>query len=229
MERKSTPRCGENAGLQSQTRGFSLLELLVVIGIILVVAAFAAPSWLSAIHQYQRESTARSIANIILRARFEAVKGNKRVATAFAPAAGVNGDLYGVDLNGNGTLEPNEPITMVLNGVSFWNSNAPAAPPTTNLPADYSTFTVPTAPAPQPPASQSPTPLTSYSIVFSPQGTVVVYQSPNWVLAPQVQGFAVTNGATIGAANSDSYLIEITPAGRVRLFHWQAGVGWVAR
>jgi len=229
MERKSTPPCGENAGSQSRNRGFSLLELLVVIGIILVVAAFAAPSLLSALRTYQRESMARGIANIILQARFEAIKGNKRVSTAFAPAAGVNGDTYGVDLNGNGTLDPNEPIAMLLNGLSFWNSNTPAAPPTTNLPADYSTFTVPTAPATQPPASQGPTPLTSYNIVFSPQGTVVVYQNPNWALAPQVQGFAVTNGATIGAANSNSYLIEITPAGRVRLFYWQAGVGWVAR
>jgi len=181
------------------------------------------------LRRYQTESSARNIANIILQARSEAVKLKRRVGTAFVVASGNNGDRYGVDENGDGVLQPTEPMAMAVNGLAFWQSDTPGAPPTTNLPADYSTFTVPSAPTLQPLATQSPTPLTNYSIVFSPQGTVVVFQSPNWVLAPQVQGFAVTNATAIGVGNTDSYLILITPTGRIRIFVWQAGLGWVAR
>jgi hypothetical protein len=39
----------------------------------------------------------------------------------------------------------------------------------------------------------------------------------------------VTNATAIGVGTTDSYLILITPTGRIRIFVWQAGLGWVAR
>lgn len=217
--------CG---GLRASDAGFSLLELLIVIGALLIVGAFAAPALFRAVRRSQSETTARNIAGILRQARSEAVKRNKRIGTAFASGAGNNSDIYGIDENGNGTIDATEPRVMAMKGMTFWNGNTPAAPPVTNLPVDYSTFTVPPLPGAQPPATQGPTPLTAYNIVFSPQGTVVVFQGGEWVLAPQVQGFSVTDAVAIGAGDTDSYLITITPAGNVRMFTWQNGVGWVA-
>lgn len=68
---------------------------------------------------------ARNFANMILRARTEAVKRNKRMSTAFVPASGVNGDLYGVDLNRGGTLDTSGPTIMAVNGVTLMNGRLP--------------------------------------------------------------------------------------------------------
>ena len=52
--------------------GFSLLEVLVVIAILLTLMALATPSMLRAINSYRLESTARGVSTLIQRARFEA-------------------------------------------------------------------------------------------------------------------------------------------------------------
>ncbi len=202
----------ERPGLRNP-QGFSVTELLVVVTIILVTTAAATPTLVRTVQRYRAEASARNIANIIMRARLEAIKRNQRLSTIFVPPSGGKGARYGIDLNGNGVLDATEPQIMAASGVTFWQDNTPAIPPTTGLPADYTSLAAPTAPSGGP---------TSYSVSFSPQGTVVVNNAGNWQLASKAMAIAVSNGASISAGHS-SWLITITPAAHIRMFFWENG------
>lgn len=56
--------------------GFSLIELLVVVAIMLVVAAFAIPTLSTTMDSYRLHSTLGSAANMVQRARMQAIKRN---------------------------------------------------------------------------------------------------------------------------------------------------------
>ena len=54
-----------------QERGFSLIELLIVVSISLVMAGFAAPQFRESLIRYQMESRARSVQGLIVAAKRE--------------------------------------------------------------------------------------------------------------------------------------------------------------
>lgn len=197
---------------RARDRGFSVMELLICVAIMAIVAAIAVPMVLSSVDRYQVESSAHNVAQMLLEARTDAVKTHRRVSTIFVAPAANNGTVFGIDLNGDGSLQQTEPQTMLARGVGFWQNDSAAVPSTTNLPSDYSNLSAPSA----------------YAVTFSPRGTVVVNNGATWQLATSVFAICVTNGSSIGAAGSDSWLITVTPAAHVEVFRWLAGTGWVA-
>ncbi|MCH7765411.1 MAG: type II secretion system protein [Acidobacteria bacterium] len=68
---------------RTKQRGFTMLELLVVVFIVLIMSAMAVPALFRSIRGYQLEGAARKVANVIVRARFEAVQRNRRICSAF--------------------------------------------------------------------------------------------------------------------------------------------------
>ena len=192
-------------------RGFTLMEMMVVIAIIMILGAIAAPTLVRAMRRYQTEATARNVANILLRTRYEAIQRNRRISTIFVPPVGNQGALYGIDLDGDAILDPGEPRILAALAVDFWRNNVPTPPPTTNLPPDY-------VPPALPPA---------YSITFSPEGTVVTQVGGvgPWQLAPQVQIICFVRFGRPGLTaqnirDFEAWLIGATPAGRVRVWRW---------
>ena len=57
-------------------KGFSLLELVVVLGIVMTVCAISIPSFIKANHGYQLQSSAREIAQVLQAAKFKAIGSN---------------------------------------------------------------------------------------------------------------------------------------------------------
>lgn len=86
--------------------GFSLLEMIVVVAIFVILVAIAAPSFTRALRRYQLETSARNVANMIQRARYEAIRANRNVTVI---AGGGAPTMYGIDFNGNNNLDPGEP------------------------------------------------------------------------------------------------------------------------
>ena len=98
-------------------RGFSMVELVIVVAITLVVAAVAIPQVLIATQNFKLRSTASSLSGLIQKARMLAVARNATcppgTATCsqngyYAAKAVFSGGLYNffVDMDGNGTINP---------------------------------------------------------------------------------------------------------------------------
>jgi len=197
----------------SKSRGFSLIELLIVVGIILVLSGIAMPNLFRAIRSYQLESAGRQVGNMILRARYEAMQRNRRVCTVFQ-RVGAEG-RYGLDLTGPDaepcddpapTLDANESFMVTNNIVNWFFNDTPNLPPLTGLPAGYNTVATIEAPP-------------RFRIVFSPRGTVVQPMvGGGWQMATNVQAINLVRNIP---NDYDGVLITVTPVGRIKLYRWR--------
>jgi len=196
--------------------GFSLLEMLVVVAILITVMAIAAPSLLRAINSYRLESTARGVSGLIQRTRFEAMRRNRTTCTGFVDL-GSEG-RYVMDIQGATpspctetppTLNDGEPAVATPSNVMWYSAGAPQLPPSFNgLPAGYNaaTMVVPT----------------DYRMIFSPRGTAMVDNGAgNFIIATRIQAICLLGRRDQDLpAVDDAVLITVTPVGNVKLFKW---------
>ncbi len=105
-----------------KNRGFSLVELLVVIGIILVISALAVPNVARQIRQYRLGSNATLLANFIQRARFEAIKRNTTVSCRLLP---VNPITLFVDSDNDSVQDANESLLVLPSDLAFVGGGPP--------------------------------------------------------------------------------------------------------
>lgn len=138
-------------------RGFSVVELVVVLAIILVLSSIAIPSLLSSMRAYRISSAASSLSALLQRARFEAIRRNTPISVR--TKVDVTGDMVVYcDLNGNGNLDPDEPQIMQTSDIQFVAAGGSVpGPASTGYPAAVS-----------PPGK----------ITFDPRGTVIYPGAP---------------------------------------------------
>ena len=103
--------------------GFSMIELLVTILIMLVIAAIAIPNFMRQLNSYKLASTARSVSDLIQRTRYEAIKQNTKITCHFA--LGATPPSAWIDINGTGSFANNDPEVVY---------SAPILPTGTALP-----------------------------------------------------------------------------------------------
>lgn len=107
-------------------RGFSLIELMIVVGITLIVAAVAVPQVLNGLRYLRLRSSASSIAGLIQQTRQRSVRDNRY----YAMLSGTHNNAAGgipiafIDLNNNGQYDAREPMVMLSDRVTL----NPAAP-----------------------------------------------------------------------------------------------------
>jgi prepilin-type N-terminal cleavage/methylation domain-containing protein len=105
-------------------RGFSLIELLVVMALMLIVAALGIPTLITAMHQAKVFGVAQEMKTMMAQGRLEAIK-TARAILQIVPSTGP-GDIAHVqlfvDADGDGKLSGSETVTGSLylpNGISF--------------------------------------------------------------------------------------------------------------
>ena len=96
---------------QPARRAFSLMELVVVLAIIAIAAAIAAPRYANAIARYRAETAARRVAADLAYARALAQQTSSNQTVAFDPATDVY-TLAGVD----DPDRPGQPYPVALAG-----------------------------------------------------------------------------------------------------------------
>lgn len=177
--------------------GFSILELLIVIGIILVVAAMAIPKLMTTIADVRMRGAVNSASGIIQQARMVAIKDNLLRKVKYSNATG-SGFVY-VDLNDDGAIQSTEP--QVQMGSTIMAYSAP-----TSVPALTST-------------DLGYTPVVVTSIMFNPRG--IPCSDTNTCGSGMVIYF--TDNRNMGSPGWAA--VSVAPAGRVKTWMW-AGSKW---
>lgn len=109
----------------SRVAGYSLVEMMMTLAIGLVLASIALPTMIRAIQSYRLNSVAQQVANLIELTRYTAIRRN---SVMFLQMTVKNGNtIFYVDLNGNTTLDPNEPMVMLPSDMQLAN-NKPLTP-----------------------------------------------------------------------------------------------------
>jgi prepilin-type N-terminal cleavage/methylation domain-containing protein len=113
--------------MRKRHSGFSLIELLVVVAIIMVVAAMATPSVMDAVNGIRLRGSANDVAGLLQQCRQAAVKNNRYYTIKPATVTGAQGAY--VDLNYNNSYDnvapAPEPLIQFASNVSVVSAGAP--------------------------------------------------------------------------------------------------------
>jgi prepilin-type N-terminal cleavage/methylation domain-containing protein len=213
----------------SKARGFSLVELLIVLAIIMVVSAMALPSMARGITTIRLRGAASTIAGMIQKTRIEAVRSNRimvlREATlndGVTPVFYVDGAVAaGTNVSQqNQVLDNFEPQAMISKEVQQQSSGYPSFD--TNSLLGY---------------NASPT-SGAFRLAFNQRGLpcTVVTDTTSGITACPLNSSpssptAGTNSSYLyffklsGAFGDQWVAITVTPAGRVRTWVWN-GANW---
>jgi prepilin-type N-terminal cleavage/methylation domain-containing protein len=193
---------GRDSRSQRQS-GFSLIELLIVLAVMLIASAFTIPLIMTSVSQYRLRTSAVDLNGLLQRARIRAVRDNRTYAVrtaTFTQGAFSYSQAY-LDLNGNSILDAGEPMIQLQRGVSL-NTN-PGAAAISNATLGF--------------APQS----TTAQVNFNARGTPCVVVNTicsSWDSAaatPNQVGFVYYLRSTSGA-NTSWAAVSISPSGRFR-------------
>jgi prepilin-type N-terminal cleavage/methylation domain-containing protein len=93
--------------------GFSLVELVLSLAVLLVITTMAIPVVVRSLQTYQLNATASQLAGMLKFAKFDAIRQNTRVTFMIRPSSG-NWNVW-VDSNGDGIHNGAEP-EMIISG-----------------------------------------------------------------------------------------------------------------
>jgi type II secretory pathway pseudopilin PulG len=205
---------------RDRTGGFSLIELLIVVFVVIVVAAIAIPNVLLAVSNIRLRSSAGALAGLMQQARIMAAKNNPTTPIAVYPVR------YGV-LNGA------QIAYIDLNGDGSWSSSVSVNGVTMSEPLiQFSGTVVPAAGAP----SGSPGPYVlagdtgsgsydnTYTLAYTPRGFPCDYTRPPTCSTPAAKYFVYYLTDT-RPGGSGWAAVVVTKAGRTKIVNWN-GSQW---
>ncbi|HXN23030.1 MAG TPA: GspH/FimT family protein [Candidatus Dormibacteraeota bacterium] len=113
--------------------GFSIVELLIVVLIILVITGISLPSLLRTRRLYQLNSAASDVANILQLTRYEALRRNT-VVRCRMQAQG-NTSILWIDVNNNSAVDPTERALLLPPDVQPLGAGVAPGPSSMSFPS----------------------------------------------------------------------------------------------
>jgi prepilin-type N-terminal cleavage/methylation domain-containing protein len=199
-----------DAKCEKTSRGFSLIELVLVVAIIITVAALAIPTLLTTVSNLRLRAAAGELSGTMQEARILAAKKNTVYAIQFTTVAGIQAAY--VDTNLNGAYSAGEPVTV------FSGATPASGPPsgTSGQPAAYVLSG----------DSSTGTPFDNRNtIAFSPRGLPCNYDistTPATCATPAATYFVFY---LKGSAASAWAGVVVTKGGRTKVVFWN-GTQW---
>lgn len=170
--------------------GFSLLEMVIVVAILMVIAAMAIPKIMTNVADIRLRGAVNSASGIIQDGRMMAIKDNVLRKVKYS---NTNGVVY-IDLDDNGSPTTTEP--QVQMGTTVLAASTPTG--VTGLTSTDLSYT----------------PTTVTSIMFNPRG--LPCSAANTCGAGMV--FYFTDSRTVGSPGWAA--VSVSPAGRVKTWLW---------
>jgi type II secretory pathway pseudopilin PulG len=209
---------------RSRIGGFSIIELLIVLFVVMVIAAIAIPNILSAVSNIRLRASAGDLAGLMQQARIMAAKNNPQTPPVYAIRYAVLGgkQIAYIDLNGNGAWSPSVTVNGVTMGeplIEFSGTVVPAAG-------------APTAGAgvPGPYVLAGDTVIgggsydNTYTMAYTPRGFPCDYTSPPTCSTPAATYFVYyLTDTRVGPAGWAG--VVVTKAGRTKVVNWN-GSQW---
>lgn len=196
---------------QKKMRGFSLLELMIVVAVIMILGALAVPKMVGTIREISLRYSASDMSSLLQTARIQAVKKNTFYSVQ-AGSLGTNKPIYYVEtptaayVNGD-PMVPFDPIITVHQGIG---SGAPAE---ANFIAGLNFTVNPAADAPSFNARGIPCIATVTSCPTNTGQGYVIFMSKKLP----------------GSTNSIWDAVVVTPSGHIQLWSCNSGTTWVQR
>lgn len=198
---------------RDRQRGFTMIELLIVIVIILVVAAMATPSVLTAMYNVRLRSSGSEVAGLLQTARMQSITFNRTFPLNCSPQPLNQCKTLWVDLTGTGAGAYG---CVLVSGANCTNEAVVQLPGTVR----FSTGGFPAMPA----ATMGfPGALVNQQIYFNPRGLPCsmgaggVCTTNGFIFYFQDQRPLGTNGYSA---------VVVTPAGRIRVYSYNVTNGW---
>lgn len=182
--------------------GFSLIELMVVMMIIMVVSAIAVPTIMNTVADVRLRSSAGTLQGQIQQLRMRAVRDNKPYSARMTTQAGTI--LIYIDTDGDGAYDANEPQVGLSRDVTVASSGNPSMPSGTLNTSGWVNGTTSTAMWMN--ARGLPCD-TSVNAACNTNKGYIFYLSQQR-----------TTSTTAWAA------VSVTPAGRIKTWHWTGSV-----
>src|SRR6266849_10239915 len=208
-----------------RTGGFSLIELLIVVFVVMVVAAIAIPNVLLAVSNLRLRSSAGDLAGLMQQARIMAAKNNPTTPIAVYPIQ-------------YGTQNGRQIAYIQLTNTTAWNSSVTVNGVTLSEPLiEFSGTVVPAAGAPSGSGGQpGPYVLAGDTVIggasfdntktlaYTPRGFPCDYTNPPTCNTPAVTYFVyyLTDTRAGGAGWA---AVVVTKAGRTKVVDWN-GSAW---
>jgi type II secretory pathway pseudopilin PulG len=205
--------------------GFSLLEILIVLFVVMVVFGIAIPNVLSAVSNVRLRASAGGLAGLMQQARILAAKNNTIYPVLYGTYNGAH--IAFVDLNGDGVWEKSVTFTIAGQSVTM-------AEPL----IEFSTDTAPASGAPS--GSGQPTPYVlvgdtgsgtydnTYTLGFSSRGLPCNYlttTTPATCTTPPANYFVyyITN-TRVGTGGTGWAAVVVTKGGRTKIVTWNGSL-----
>jgi prepilin-type N-terminal cleavage/methylation domain-containing protein len=201
--------------MNQKSRGFSLIELMIVLLIVMLIAGMAIPSVTQGVQMIRLRESVLSIAGLLQKTRLEAVRTNKFGVARRAEVDGV--EYYFVDGVSGGTYDrqmtPREPRVQAMGGVKM----IPASEAPTFNGQNLLGFA-------------TPSPQTTFNVIFNPRG-LPCYSPANRDYPSDCTLSGMSTSQTsqayylyffkLNSRFGDRYAaLSITPAGRIRVWTW---------
>jgi prepilin-type N-terminal cleavage/methylation domain-containing protein len=187
---------------RSPRNGFSLVELVLSLAVLLVITTLAVPVVVRSLQTYQLNSTASQLAGMLKFAKFDAIRQNTPVSCQIQQSGG--NWLVWVDSNGNNQPDGAEP-QMIIGG-SF-----------TLLPAGA-------VPSPAPITATLGPGFSTYSwVVLSGSNSNITYDQRGVIVASAVYVLYIGNG---NDPNSGYRAIITMPSGAVQVWTSSSAGNW---
>ena len=105
-----------NRANRTSFAGFSMIELVVVLAVIMIISGVALPSFLRSYRTYQLNDGATKTANLLKLTRFEAIRRNTPVSCQLRQAGQATN--FWVDSNGNTNMDARETQVVFTGAVA---------------------------------------------------------------------------------------------------------------